>query len=70
MSARVSFDGSLFLQRRDGPKIKLVLVSKDEFTLEPIPAARIKFVRDESGKVTELQVLNRAGQWEKSKREH
>ena len=66
----ISFeDGALYLQRQGGPKIKLVFASKDEFTLEPIPEARIKFVRDERGKVTELDVLNREGAWEKSRRE-
>ncbi|HEV8487959.1 MAG TPA: retropepsin-like aspartic protease [Blastocatellia bacterium] len=66
----ISFeDGAMYLQRQGGPKIKLVVVSKDEFTLEPIPAARMKFVRDENLNVTELHVLNRAGEWEKSKRE-
>ena len=62
-------DGSLNLQRQGGPKIKLVAASKDEFTIERIPTARIKFVRDETGKVTEIQVLNRDGNWEKSKKE-
>ena len=62
-------DGVLFLQRQGGPKIKLITATKDEFTLERIPNARIKFVRDNSGKITELQVLNREGQWENSKKE-
>jgi hypothetical protein len=61
----ISFEGDvLYLQRQDGPRIKLVAGAPDEFTLQPVPAARIKFVRDESGKVTELRVLNREGQWE------
>ena len=62
-------DGVLFLQRQSGPKLKLVSVSKDEFALEAIPTARIKFLRENMGKVTELQVLNRAGEWEKSRKE-
>lgn len=62
-------DGVLFLQRQGGPKLKLVSVSKDEFTLEAIPTARIKFLREGMGKVAELQVLNRAGDWEKSRKE-
>jgi hypothetical protein len=61
--------GALYLQHEGGPKIKLVPASKDEFMLEPVPAARIKFVRDESGKIKELRVLNRAGEWETSKRQ-
>lgn len=62
-------DGALYLQRQGGPKLKLISLSKDEFTLEMVPEARIKFIRDESGKVAELDVLNREGAWERSKRE-
>lgn len=64
-----SEDGSLYIQRPGGQKLKLVAVSKDEFTLERIPTARIKFVRDETGKITEIQVLTPEGNWEKSKKE-
>ncbi|MEK6333784.1 MAG: aspartyl protease family protein [Acidobacteriota bacterium] len=65
----ISFnDSTLYLQRRDGPKIKLVAAGKDEFTLERVPSARIKFARDAQGKVIELQVLNQSGQWESSKK--
>ena len=62
-------DGVLFLQRQGGPKLKLVSLSKDEFGLEAIPTARIKFLRENMGKVTELQVLNRDGEWEKSRKD-
>ncbi len=62
-------DGSLYLQRQGGPKLKLVSVSKDVFTLAEVPEARIKFARDESGRIIKLSVLNRAGEWEESKRE-
>lgn len=65
----ISFeDGALYLQRQGGPKVKLVAAGKDEFTLEPVPSARVTFVRGESGKVSELRVLNRAGEWETSKK--
>ena len=60
---------ALYLQREGGPKLKLTQVSKDEYTLEALPEARLKFVRDESGKIKELHVLNRAGGWEISKRQ-
>lgn len=63
-------DGALYIQRPGGQKLKMVAVAaKDEFTLEQIPAARIKFVRDASGKVTEIQVLTLQGNLEKSKKE-
>ena len=58
-------DGALFLQREGGPKHKLVPIAANEFALERIPEARIKFVRSES-KVSELHVLNQAGGWDKS----
>jgi hypothetical protein len=66
----ISFeDGALYLQRQGGPKVKLVAAGKDEFTLEPVPSARISFVRGETGKVIELRVLNRSGEWETSKKD-
>ena len=69
-SRSISFaDGALFLQRQGGPKLKLVPVSKDEFTFQEVPDARIEFVRDESGRIAELRVLNREGQWEISKKD-
>lgn len=58
-------DGALFLQRQGGPKLKLTPVAGDEFALERIPEARIKFIRSENGKVVAINVLNRAGEWEK-----
>ena len=66
----ISFEnGALFLQRQGGPKMKLIASGKDEFTLEPVPAARLAFVRDENGKVIQLRVLNRNGEWETSKKD-
>lgn len=66
----ISFEGgALYIQRPNGPKLKLVRGSRDEFTLEAFPEAQIKFVRDESGKIKEVHVLNQAGQWEISKRQ-
>jgi len=46
------------LQREGGPKLKLTQVTKDEYTLEAVPEARLKFVRDENGRIKELRVLN------------
>lgn len=63
-------EGALFVQRPGGQKLKMVATgAKDEFTLERVPSAKIKFIRDESGKVTEVQVLNQQGNWESSKKE-
>ena len=65
----VSTDGTtLFIQRPNGMKVKLLDVAKDEFKPEPAPNARIKFIRDESGKVVEINVLTPAGTWEKAKK--
>jgi hypothetical protein len=60
--------GALHLRRTGGPKLKLIPAGADEFTVEGIPNARVKFVKGESGRVTAVQVLNRAGEWEKSER--
>jgi len=51
------------------PKIKLINAAADEFTLEGISGSRVRFVRDQSGTVTELNVLNRSNEWETSKKE-
>jgi hypothetical protein len=60
--------GALFLQRQGGPRLKMRAISKDEFGLELIPEARIKFVRGDGGKVVAINILNRAGEWEKAMR--
>lgn len=66
----VSVEGrELYLQRQGGPKLKLLPVSEDVFTLEAFPDARLKFVRGVNGKIVELHVLNMAGEWEKLAKE-
>ncbi len=49
-------------------KLKLVKVTEDEYFPEPVPTAKIKFVRDESGKITEINVLTPDGTWQKAKK--
>ncbi len=61
--------GTLFLQRQGGPRLKMTPVGGDEFGLEIVPEARIKFVRGDGGKVVAVNILNRAGEWEKIQRE-
>lgn len=69
-SRTVSLQGrELYLQRQGGPKLKLLPVSEDVFTLEAFPDARLKFVRGVDGKIVELHVLNMSGEWEKSAKE-
>lgn len=69
-SRTISLEGSvLYLQRQGGPKLKLLPVSEDVFTLEAFPDARVKFVRGAKGEIVELQVLNLDGEWEKSAKE-
>ncbi len=58
-------NASLYIQRPGGMKLKLLPVSKDEFTLEQAPNARIKFARDAAGKVIEIEVLAPSGKWDK-----
>src|SRR5262249_8064447 len=73
---RASFEGgSLYLQRTDAPvqveggphvlapKLKLTPLAADEFGLDESSAARVRFVR-EGGRIVELRVLTRDGQWE------
>ena len=60
--------GQLYLQRQGGPKLKLLPVSEDGFTLEAFPDARVKFVKGGGTDFTELHVLNRSGEWEKSRK--
>jgi len=63
----ISDDGeSLYLQRHNGMKLKLIELAKDEFRPEMVPQARIKFIRDESGKIIEINVLTLDGSWEKA----
>lgn len=62
-------DGELYLQRLSGPQgegpvIRLFEVDKDTYSIDASKTARIKFVRDKTGKVTELQVLTPDGKWE------
>ena len=61
----------LYIQRQGGPKLKLVPVDgePETYTLREAPAARIKFVRDGDGVITELNVLTLQGVWEVSKRD-
>lgn len=57
---------SIIYHRKGGMKLMLVATTaKDEFTLEQAPNARIKFVRDAGGKVTEIEILTPSGSWEK-----
>jgi predicted aspartyl protease len=65
-----SKDGDLFLQRDSGPLLKLVAAGNDEFTLDGIANARVRFMRNAAGKVSSLEVLNPAGQWEKAPRDN
>lgn len=66
----ISDDGeNLYIQRPNGQKLKLVEVAKDEYFPEPMPTAKIKFIRNNSGKITEINVLNRDGVWEKAKKD-
>lgn len=57
-------EGQLFLQRVGGPKLTLIAQGLDEFGLAEVPEARIQFSKDATGKVTELRVRNRQGEWE------
>ena len=78
---RVTLEGgSLYLQRIDPTpppgadhrrylalKLKMVAKGPDEFGLEEVPEAVIRFERDSSGKIVRMRVL-RDGVWETSER--
>ena len=72
---RLTADGNdLYLQRLtgpmgEGPRVKLFEISKDAFGITGMSDVHVKFVRDPSGHITEVQVLTQAGGWETSKRE-
>jgi translation initiation factor 2B subunit (eIF-2B alpha/beta/delta family) len=56
-------------QRFTAPKLKMIKEKDDHYMLERIPAAKIKFIRDTKGQIIEINVLNRSGQWETSKKD-
>ncbi len=62
-------DGSLYIQREGGPELKLKEEGKDEYSLERVPKAKIKFGRDVNGKIIELKILNPHGEWETSEKD-
>lgn len=70
MRTITSKDGELFLQRDGGQQLKLVVAGNEEFTVDGIAGARVRFTRDAAGKVSSLEVLNPAGQWEKAPRDN
>jgi hypothetical protein len=57
-------DRKLHVQRPNGRLMELVPTSRDAFGIAGIPAAKIEFVRDAAGKVSEIRVLNQRSQWE------
>lgn len=52
------------------PKLQLTYEGNNEFSIPRIPGAKVKFVENNNGEITELHVLNRGGDWEKSKKEN
>jgi hypothetical protein len=54
-------NGSLYYQRQDRPKFKLVPVSADKFMLDGLATFRIQFVRDSAGVVTDFVGLYNTG---------
>ncbi len=63
-------DDGLYIQRRGGPKLRLVRGdTDDEFSLELLPAAKIRFVREDAGKITAIDVFNPQMGWETSPRD-
>jgi hypothetical protein len=62
-------DGFLHVQRPGDMLLKMIRKSGDEFSLERVPAAILKFERDADGKIIALNVFNpQQNAWEKVER--
>lgn len=61
-------NGTLFYQREDRPKYKLIPMGNDTFMLENLDYFRIKFVKDKSGKAVELIGMYDNGDSDSNKR--
>jgi len=57
-------EGALFIQRPGGMLLKMVPKTADEFTLEKVPQAVLKFERNPDQKIIAIKVVNQQGQWE------
>ncbi len=62
-------DDGLYLQRASGSRLKMVIKTKDEYSLEVVPQAHIVFVRNENGKIVSLKSLQPNGEWQTSNKE-
>ena len=63
-------DDGLYIQRSGGPRLRLVRSeADDEFSLELLPAAKVRFVRDGDGAITAIEVFNPQLGWETSPRD-
>lgn len=58
-------EGNLYVQRPGGMLLKMVARAKDEFGLERVPGAILKFERDQSGNVVALLVSPSGQTWER-----
>lgn len=61
-------DGELFYQREERPKYKMIPMSNDTFIFAEVKYFRLKFITDESGKVTEVLGLYDNGRTDRSPR--
>jgi hypothetical protein len=61
-------NGMLYYQREGRPKYKLMPMGEDTFMLEGLDMFRLKFKRDDSGKVTELVGMYDNGETDSNKR--
>ncbi len=61
----IDAQGALFIQRPAGRELKMVAKGKDEFFLEIVPAAIIKFERENNGEILAINVFNQQSVWER-----
>jgi CubicO group peptidase (beta-lactamase class C family) len=62
-------EGRLYYQRDDRPEYRLTPLTKDTFALERYPYFRIRFVSDDSGRITKLVGLYIQGNTDESSRD-
>jgi len=54
--------------RRVAPKLELRSLGEDQFELPRVPGAKVRFERDEAGRVVKIAVQQRDGSWEEAPR--
>jgi retinol-binding protein 3 len=62
-------NGELFYQREDRPKYRLIALSDDTFMLEGMDSFKMRFIKDDAGKVIEILGMYQGGHTDRSVRD-